>query len=323
MMAKKIVVLGGAGFVGQHLVHELKKEKAQIVVLGRRQRKSFATDVKGKNVKFHYGLNILNPETYEKHLKGADVVYNLVGNISFFQKDKKRLRAINYVAPLHIRDACEKYDVKKLIHVSSTAAFGAQKGIISEDTIPDWSDRKCVYAFSKFAPENQLLRSSMNVVIVNPPMILGPGDVKVLQIFKPVKEGKLPFVSKGRNSDVDVRDLAQALVLVMKKKVGNERFIVISGNHTSQEMINAVARKCGVAPPKLVLPKFLGGPLSNLVYVLELVMTPPVSYENIFFSFKDRRHNDSKIRKLGYVPKYSLDESISDSVDYLERVGAL
>tara|TARA_B100000315_G_C14471763_1_gene538688 strand:- start:92 stop:1060 length:969 start_codon:yes stop_codon:yes gene_type:complete len=321
----RILITGGNGFVGQHLVSKLSKEN-KITVLCRKKHEATLVDIeKLQNVTVHYNSDIQDLSKIEGHFKNIDVVFNLAALISFKQRDRDKLISINNNGTLNILRACEKHNVKKLIHLSSTAAFGYSTGIINEQTKFDWSKgRKCVYSYSKYLPETKLLSSKCNVIVINPPIILGPGDLKILQLLKPLKYASLPIVPSGTNSAIDVRDLVKALVLLMKSSVSNQQFIVSGGSYSIKEMNGVIASKFGKKPPIFTLPKFIGPLVYNLTYLYEMISAnPKIAYENVFFGFKDRRHDDSKIRKLGYKPEYSLEKSVEDTIDYLETLGVL
>ena len=305
-----ILITGGTGFVGQHLVKQLNK-KHNIIVIGRK-----SCELKQKNVNYFNNCDITKYETIQKYFKNIDIVFNLAGYISFKQKDRKNLIKINFNGALNVLRACEKYNVKKLIHLSSTAVFGFSDKIINENFKFDWSrHKKLVYSYSKFLPEKKLLSSKINVVILNPPTILGPGDEKILVLFRKIKNG-LVFVSSGRNSFIDVRDVVNGLILLMKTKVQNRKYIVIGDNNSFYDFNNLVANLLQSKKPRYIIAKPIGFILSKFVLMFDKYIKN-VGYENIFFAFKDRVHDDSKIRRLGYKPKYNIKQSLKDSIDYL------
>ncbi|MBW2999924.1 NAD-dependent epimerase/dehydratase family protein [Candidatus Woesearchaeota archaeon] len=320
-----ILVVGGTGFVGQHLVKELCKKNHNISVICRKRRNNEYIDIgKLPKVKIHYGTDVLNYENLQKYFKNIDVVFNLAGYISFKQADKKKLIAVNRDGTLNILKACSKHNVKKLIHVSSTAALGFSNAVIDESHKFDWSKyKKCVYSFSKHLPDKQLLESELNSIIIYPSLILGPGDKSnTLMLLDAIKKEKIPFNTPGSNSYVDVRDLVKALILLMDKGVRNEGFIVSAENYSLKEMCSIIAKELGAKLPKRTLSKKYLFPLLGAALMLEKInKNPPITYENIFMGFQNRVHSTNKISKLGWKPDYTLSQTVKDSWKWITEVG--
>ena len=319
-----ILITGGNGFVGQNLIKKLSQKKAnKIIVLCRKKHKHLYFNIhKVKNLEVIYKADITNLKTIIKHFRGVDVVFNLAGFVSYKNADKKELIKINYSGALNVLKACKHHKVKKLIHLSSSAALGFSKQLIDEEFRFDWSKHKRLnYSYSKHLAEAKLLSSDICVVVVSPPMIIGGGDEKILPLVKIISEGKLKAIPEGRNSFVDVRDLADAMMFLMNKKMASGRVLVAGGNHTNMELAEAIATKLQTSPPKFVIPKFFGRLICKIAIFIEAVFpNGKLNYENVFLSFLDRRHSTKNIKKLGFCPKYSLDGSVSECVDYLKRI---
>ncbi|MBW3011234.1 NAD-dependent epimerase/dehydratase family protein [Candidatus Woesearchaeota archaeon] len=321
-----ILITGGTGFVGQHLVKELSKDKKnKISVVCRKKRNDFYIDISTfPNVKIHHGVDVLDYPLMEKYFKGADVVFDLAGCISFKKSDRQKLIAINRNGALNVLRACEKHNVKKLIHISSTAALGFRNKVIDEEFNFDWSKYKdkCVYSYSKSLPDKHILESKIDSILVYPPLIMGPGDkTNTPKLLRAIQKG-LPFNPPGRNSVVDVRDLAKALVLLMKKDVKNDKFIISSGSYTYEQMNTIIARTIGAKPVTRVIPNPLLYPLLAAALLVEKISPdPPITYENLFLSFKNRVHSSKKIADLGFRPQYPLSQTVVDSWQWMNEVG--
>jgi len=141
-------------------------------------------------------------------------------------------------------------------------------------------------------PESEMLKSKLNVIVVNSPTIFGPGDRKLLEVFNAVRKG-LTFVPSGRNSVVDVRDLVDALILIMGISLPNQKLIVTGGNYSIHELNTEISKNLGVRAPRFTIPKFFSPLLCSTVLLADrLIKNLPFGYENVFFGFRDRIHSD-------------------------------
>lgn len=317
-----ILVVGGMGFVGQYLVRELSRSGHNVLVLARRKRNFFIDFDKLKNVKIVYGVDVLDYDLLKTFFKNIDLAVNLVGLVSFRQKDKPLLKMVNRDGAFNVLKACEEMGVKRLIHLGSTASLGFGDEILNEESIFDWKRYpRCVYSSSKALFDKAFFNNKkVNVNIVYSPLILGPGDERnTFKLFNALREGKLFFSLPGRNSFIDVRDLVIAISFLAKKNV-NGNFIVFGGNVSFFELNKKVSRYLNVKHYKTRLSRkflILAKPLS---LILEIFFPGKgVTFENTFMGFQDRVHDDSRIRALGFRPKCSLDKTIKDCVVWFQK----
>ncbi|MFC1723232.1 NAD-dependent epimerase/dehydratase family protein [Nanoarchaeota archaeon] len=315
----KVLIIGGTGFLGQYLVNRLKKHK--ITAASRRGLVNpiFPID---KFATIHKGVDITKSETLRPLIKKADIVINLAACLSFRRRDKDLLLAINNQGVLNILKLCEENNVKKFIHISSIAAFGYNDQIIDETHEYDWcKEKNCVYSYSKSLPDNQVLSSTCNTTIVYPGLILGPGDpVNTKKMITAIKDQKIPLMPPGETSVIDVRDLVEAIALLLDSKVCNQKFLVSGQNIKYAELLSTIAKVTKSKPPSIVMSRFLMYPLLFFARILETVKKdPPLTYENIYTSFHTRRFNMDKICKLGFKPGFPLERTIHDSWRWIQN----
>ena len=125
-MNKKVIVTGGLGFLGQHLVSSLAEryQEMKIIVLARSQRPFFLYDFsKNQNIKIVYNTDTTDISTIEEYFKETETVFHTAAFISFWRKDKKKLFHQNVEGTENIVNLCKKYG-NSLVYISSTAALG-------------------------------------------------------------------------------------------------------------------------------------------------------------------------------------------------------
>lgn len=169
----KILVTGGAGYVGTELCRRLEKleEVEEIIVYDNLQRGDYnfffrhETEAKSQKLRFVFG-DILDSRKISKNLKGIDVVYHLAAKSAnpLSGEGAHQFDQINHWGSAELSYALEKSDVKKLIYLSSTFVYGFNTGIKSEQEaiLPDTFYGKSKYAGEKFLKR---LQDKMEVYI--------------------------------------------------------------------------------------------------------------------------------------------------------------
>ena len=257
-----ILVTGGTGLLGSHLVIDLFKQGESIRVLSRNEQWT-------KNFKYLLDFYEIDHDAFEdkvKLFKGdvcdivslqdaldeCDYVYHCAGLVSFEQSDYDKLMQINVEGTSNLVNAClMAKDIKKLCYVSSTAAISKnnKKGLTKEDDNWTRDNHSTNYAKSKFLAEREVWRGQeegLNTIIVNPCVILGPCDwnLSTGAIFKNGSNG-IKYHTKGGNALVDVRDVSNIMIRLMNSDISADRFLIIGENLPFQELIQNVNKAFG------------------------------------------------------------------------------
>ena len=155
------------------------------------------------------------------------------------------LNLVNITGTTYIVDNCISKKIKKLCFISSIAAIGeGTNEEITEKT--EWNPEidKTPYSYSKYGSEMEVWRASQEgvpVIIVNPGIILG-NDFNNSQIQKLIKN-KINFYTTGLTGFVTVEDVVKAIIGLMKEKIKNERFILVSENISFKDFVNHISKK--------------------------------------------------------------------------------
>lgn len=263
-----ILVTGGTGLVGSHLLFEL-------TLSGERVRATYRTCSKIDRVKTifsYYTKNTSQFDTIEwveadltdlpklsEAFSDITHVYHCAAFISFDPSDYRKLRNINIKGTTNIVNLCINHKIKKLCYVSSVATLGHNSECIEEET--HWeSDRdQNVYAISKFGAEMEVWRGTQEgvpAVIVNPGIIIGPGfwNSGSGLLFKLAKKEQ-PYYTNGVTGYVAVEDLANVMIKLMHSEIVNERFILVGQNKSYLEIMTIIAKNLGTKPPLTFLSK--------------------------------------------------------------------
>lgn len=256
-----ILVTGGTGLVGAHLLFELTNSGQAVKALRREQsnttwvKKIFSyyteqVDELFDRIEWVEG-DILDYLSLEDALKGVSCIYHCAAMVSFHGDDHDMMLNNNVKGTGNLIDAAIHNGVSRFCHVSSIAALGkTQDGSeINEETYWTPSKRKSGYSLSKFFSEMEVWRGieeGLNAVIVNPSIIMGPGnwDIGSPKLFQSIFKG-LKYYTKGISGFVDVRDVVKAMILLTGETqfelVKNQRFILNAGNMSYQDFFNTIA----------------------------------------------------------------------------------
>ncbi len=270
-----ILVTGGTGLVGSYLLYELTRKGHKVKALLRPGNKPYQTHklfncFSSENehlinqVEWVEG-DVLDPFSLNQAMQGVDYVYHCAAVISFNPRELKQMIAVNVEGTANVVNACLENGIKKLCHVSSIASLGqAEKGeMIDENAKWKTSRTNSGYAISKYGGEREVWRGieeGLNAVIVNPSIIVGAGchPKATNQLFHSIKNF-IPFYTAGINGYVDVRDVVNAMILLMESTITGERFVLNSENLSLGEFFTIAADILGKPHPRIALNgKLLG-----------------------------------------------------------------
>lgn len=307
-----ILVTGGTGLVGSHLLYQLTLENENIKAIYRTEKSFevvkrifsyFTNDVEKLFSKIDWiKADITDIPSLTKAFKNVDIVYHAAALVSFDAKDYRKMRQINIDGTANIVNQCISNSIKKLCYVSSIAAVGnsINNEIVIEEN--EWNPETSNngYAITKHGAEMEVWRGSqegIDVVIVNPGVILGAGfwEINTGQLFSKIAN-RFPFYSEGVTGFVGVNDVAKAMIQLTKSSVKNEQFILVSENNSFQEIFTLIAKEFGKKPPSIRISKTL----SKILRRVDAVVT--------FITRKKRLITKESIRSLHGKTFYSSDK---------------
>lgn len=267
-----ILVTGGTGLIGTHLLYKLLSNNKEVKAIYRTEEslrevtsifEHYSKEAASlfKRITWVRG-DITDVPSLESAFKGVTQVYHAAAMISFNPAAWESLKKTNVEGTANVINLCLSHKVEKLCYVSSIAAIGmgAEKGIVTEEN--EWVESETsVYALSKHLAEMEVWRGSqegLRVVIVNPGVVLGPGNwnQSSLKFFKRAANGMRRYIPGGTGF-VTVIDVASAMFKLMESTVYNERFILVAGNMSFRELLTEISKSFGVVPPAKQIPFWL------------------------------------------------------------------
>ncbi|MBT8244833.1 MAG: NAD-dependent epimerase/dehydratase family protein [Winogradskyella sp.] len=267
-----ILVTGGTGLVGSHLLYKLLQTEEKVRAIYRRAHKLDAT----RHVFSYYSKNwetlykkiewieadITNIPKLQEVFHGITHVYHCAAFISFEPDKYRTLRQVNIEGTANIVNLCISHKVKKLCHISSIAAIGKTnhpEKLITEQTPWNPEEDNNVYAITKYGAELEVWRGSqegLDVIIVNPGIILGPGfwhSGGSGSLFNQIYKG-LNFYTEGGSGYIDVLDVSDIMMQLMDSDIKNEGYILVAENLLFKDFNQKASEALGVST-KLKLVK--------------------------------------------------------------------
>ncbi|MDT0553659.1 NAD-dependent epimerase/dehydratase family protein [Urechidicola vernalis] len=328
-----ILVTGGTGLVGAHLLVKLTQEKLPIRAIHRSSSNLDAV----KKVFFYYFkkvdsyfdkiewvvADITDTTSLEPVFKDVEFVYHCAAMISFHPKKYRSMRNINIEGTANIVNFSIVQGIKKLCYVSSIAAVGKPtiNGLIDESTEWNVETSNYGYAITKHGAEMEVWRGTqegLDAVIVNPGIILGEGfyNQGSGKLFSKVKKG-LKHYTNGTTGYVDVQDVIDIMIQLLNSSIVNERYILIAENRSFKEVFTQIANGFNLKPPSKLVSVFM----TEIGWRLALVMSfltgrePMLTKNSAKSIHKKSEFSNAKILKaLDYNFK-SVEESVKRICD--------
>ncbi|MFV0377157.1 MAG: NAD-dependent epimerase/dehydratase family protein [Mangrovibacterium sp.] len=334
-MNSTIFVTGGTGLVGSHLLFNLVQSGQRVRALKRPSSnlrlvlKTFAyysdkPEELFSQIDWVEG-DILDYHSMEEILAGVDDVYHCAAMVSFHANDYDSLLNNNVKGTANLIDAAIFNQISRFCHVSSIAALGkTQDGTqIDEETYWIPSKQKSAYSLSKFFSEMEVWRGieegGLEAVIVNPSIILGPGnwDIGSPKLFQTIWKG-LHYYTKGETGFVDVRDVASAMIRLMDPtsfgEHKNQRFILNAGNMSYQDFFNKIADALQRPRPRT----FASDLILQLAWRSARLASffsgkrPAITRDAVSGTNKINHYNGSKIQRSIDFEYHPIDTTIND-----------
>jgi nucleoside-diphosphate-sugar epimerase len=327
----KVLVTGGTGFIGGHLVSRLVKEENEVTVLVRKT--SNTEKLKKQGVTLVLG-DVRDKKSVEKAVKDMDIVYHLAavwregGGIP-----KRIFWDVNVNGTKNLLEASLQANIARFIHCSTCGVLGHIANPPADETYP--YNPGDIYQRTKCEGEKLALeyfhKKGLPGVVVRCTGVYGPDDLRFLKLFKYIYTGKFIMVGKG---DVlyhlaYIDDLVNGMMLCGQRGNATRQIYIIGGDKyvSLNELVTQIAKSLDVSVPKKHFPFFW--PVWTAALACEIAckpfgINPPIFRRRVDIYRKNRAFDISKARKeLGYKPKVSLEEGIKKTVEWYKKGGYL
>ena len=317
----KILVTGASGLLGKELLLQLLAAGNVVKAVYYRTELKDISHPQLEKV----NCDLLDVTALEEIMSDISHVYHCAGLVNFTTKHKKGLYQINVEATANVVNASLNAGVQKLVHVSSVAALDRMKTDEPINETMQWNNESggSVYGHSKYLGELEVWRGiaeGLNAVIVNPSIILGPGNWNggSTAIFKKVHDG-LKWFTEGSTGFVDVKDVCRAMILLMESDIHSERFIINAENRPFKELLFMIADAFKKERPA----KKVNSNISAIAWRIEAIRSmltgsePLITKETANAAMAKVSFDNTKFKK--YFPDFSY-MSLQETVENTCRI---
>ncbi|KJD36548.1 NAD-dependent epimerase [Tamlana sedimentorum] len=329
-----ILVTGGTGLVGAHLLFTLVNNNQKVRAIYRNERKfsnvksvfsCYTNDVDALFNKIEWvEANILDIPTLSEAFINVTYVYHCAAFVSFEPNKYDVLKKTNIEGTANVVNLALQYNIKKLCYVSSIATLGDELNNkpITEATIYNPESDNSVYAITKYGGEMEVWRATqegLNAVIVNPGLILGPGIWRygTGNFFKRAQKG-ISHITSGTVGIVSVNDVVAVMIQLMERNITDERFILVAENWTYKKLLQTLAKSVNGKVPKTMAKPWL----LNLAWRFDWVFSKITG---------KRRHLTKHLVESLTTETYYSSDKIKEAINYeftsvsetISKIGAI
>jgi len=334
LWGKTILVTGAAGFIGGALFRRLAGYGLDVI--GTVLFPDEAEDLRAKGYKAVV-LDLASDEPWDEILKGVDIVFNIAALFQEVEFGEGAYDKVNHKGALKLAQTAARSEVSRFIHCSTVGVHGDVKEIPATENTP--FNPMDLYHRTKLAGElaiidfaRKLSDNEMIVTVNRPAMVYGPGDIRMLKLFKAILTGKFMMIGSGNalahlGYIEDQTDSFLLCAVAPREEVHLEAFNIASDKPITLNTLAAMIAEYGeIKLPQIripVAPVWFAGLICEII-CKPFRIKPPLFRRRVGFFTHNRAFDLSKARKhLGYNSQWSHKDGIAKTIEWYREEGLL
>lgn len=329
----RLLVTGATGFIGSTLVLEAVKRGHQVIASGQLNTPAEQKQYEGLTAR---GLKVSTAALQEEGaldslVQGCDGVIHLAAAQHEANVPDSYFRTVNVECTSNLLKASEDAGVRRFVYGSTIGVYGSARSSRLDEGTPPAPDN--IYGSTKLEAE-ELVRRAHNdrfgTTIIRISETYGPGDMRLLKLFRAIQKGAFMMIGAGRNvrQVIHVRDLVDGLLLALEQPGAAGETFVLAGDEvlSTREMVSYIASALQRRPPRGRVPMFpfLIGAIAMETLLRPFGIQPPLHRRRLDFFRKDFSFSTDKAReRLGFKPQVSFKDGVEETAQWYRRMGQL
>jgi nucleoside-diphosphate-sugar epimerase len=325
----RIALTGASGYTGGRLLETLRGRGDMVTALVR--PRSVTQRVRALASRVVEG-ELGDPAAARRLVEGSDAVLHVAAVYRTAGHPDSYYRAVNVGGTEALLEAAAACGVRRFVHTSTVGVHGHVEHPPADERAPIVPGD--IYQETKAEAEALAFRyhreRGVPVTVVRPGAIYGPGETRLLKLFRAIARGRYAVVGSGRSfyHPVYIDDLVQGFLLALEREEAvGEPFLICGARYVSQnELAALIARHTGgrVLPFHIpAAPIQWAGDLVEAVCV-PLGLEPPLHRRRVDFWTKSRAFTIEKAReRLGYEPRVAIEDGIARTAAWYREAGWL
>jgi nucleoside-diphosphate-sugar epimerase len=326
-----VLVTGGTGFLGRHLVRALRTRGRRVRVLVRSPARRPTADLEQAGAELVPG-DLLDAESVRAAVDGADTVFHLAGRLLQPGVPDADYERLHVEGTKTLLAACRASAVRAVVHCSTTGVLGPTGPAPAAEDAPARPSN--VYERTKAEGERVALeafrRDGVPVAVARPALVYGPGDLHLLAWFHAIDAGLYRVVGRGDNllHPVFVGDVVEGLLQCAEQPRTRGRVYHLVGAQpvAIRDLAACIAGALGRSLPRVHLPASIASAAAAVLESLPGVPPSrlPITRSRVSFMTESRAYCGCRARdELGFVPLVDLRTGLERTVAWYRSEGLL
>lgn len=317
-----VFLTGASGFLGGHLLRELRDRGHSVKCLSRRAETDAPIAAAG-GTPVRAALN--DVASLQAAMQGCDAAFHAAADTSMWRRNAAQQTATNVQGTANMLAAAKAAGVKAFVHTSSTSAYSQLvEGVLTESTPQRGGESWINYEVTKYQSEKLVKESRLPWIVFNPSHILGPGDRhNWARLIQMVDQQKLPGIPPGVGAFADVREIAKAQVRAWELQRFGQCYLVGGTQATFVEFVHKVGAALGRKTPAGAFPQWVLMMVGHSKNLLSRItgQEPDITPEGARMTSYTLLVDSSKAeRELGYM-QTPLDALLADTLAWMRGEG--
>jgi nucleoside-diphosphate-sugar epimerase len=327
----QVLVTGGTGFVGSHLVRRLLSQGHQVRTLDKNPGLSDA-ELRELGAVLVRG-SVTDADTVDRSVAGCEVVYHLASPFGDLLQPNDVYWDVEVNGTRNLLQSAERHGVSRVVHCSTQGVHGSLTVTPGDENSP--MDPRDYYCYCKVEAERvcqEFLGRELDIVIVRPTSVYGPGDTRGwLKLYQMVARGWFLMVGDGQtlNHPVYVGDLVDAFELAATVPQARGRVYLAADEQavTLMQLVRGVGTALGTDVRIIRFPWYevarVGATVIEVVSKTAHVRPPVFQRRLSWFKTNRAFRIDRARQELGYQPRVHLNEGLARTAAWYRAAGYL